>query len=53
MSKKHRERRAKATEKSSNAKASSYSHNSPQISTVYGNDNRIVKRNFKLNQFGK
>lgn len=44
MSKKHREKRAKTTERFSNAKASSYSHNSPQISTVYGNDDRSVKQ---------
>ena len=44
MSKKHRERRAKRTEKSSNAKASSCSHNSPQISTVYGNNSRPTKQ---------
>ena len=43
MSKKHREQRAKRAEKSSNAKTSYYSHNSPQISTVYGNNNRQVK----------
>lgn len=43
MSKKHRDKRAKMTAKSSSAKASSYSHNSPQISTVYGNNDRPVK----------
>ena len=53
MSKKHRERRAKATEKSSNAKASSYSHNSPQISTVYGNDDGPVKRKSNKKQSNK
>lgn len=44
MSKKHRERRAKTAEKSSNAKTSSYSHNSPQISTVYENNSRPTKQ---------
>ena len=49
MSKKHRERRAKTTEKSSNAKASSCSHNSPQISTVYGNNDRPIRQKHKNN----
>ena len=44
MSKKHRERLARKTEKPSNAKASSYSHNSPQISTVYGDSSRPAKQ---------
>lgn len=53
MSKKHRDKRAKGTGKSSNAKASSYSHNSPQISTVYGNNSRPTKQKSSKKQSNK
>ena len=50
MSKKHRDKRAKMTAKSSNAKTNSYSHNSPQISTVYGNNSRPAKQKSSIKQ---
>jgi len=53
MSKKHRERRAKTAEKSSNDKTSSYSHNSPQVSTVYGNNSRPTKQKSNNKQGNK
>lgn len=53
MSKKHRERRAKRTEKSSNAKASSCPHNSTQISTVYGDNSRPAKQKSNKKQSNK
>ena len=44
MSKKHRNKHAREAEKLSNATTGSYSHNSPQISTVYGNNNIQIKK---------
>lgn len=47
MSRNHKVNRAKGIEKSPNANLASCSHKSPQVSTVYGNNNKPVKKKSK------